>query len=553
MSKILTPFGAVPNERQLFHYAIGKKAFFHVGMNTFTGNEWGHGDEDPAIFAPTDADVDSWVRTAKEAGFGLAILVCKHHDGFCLWPTATTEHSIRYSPYKNGEGDIVREFVDACHRYGVYVGLYVSLWDRHMPAYGTPAYNEYYVAQITELLTDYGPVHEIWWDGAGSTGGHLDYARFAETARRLQPDIGIFGALGAADVVDFRWVGNEAGKVAPTHYASIDREAIRVEDNRVLNRGTLGAAHYVPAEVDTSVRPGWFYHASQDTQVKSPETLNDLWFSSVGRNALMLLNFPVDTRGRIHDTDRQNAIASHRQIEAMLATDYMDGATLTADGAFDEAYTIEHARATSDGFFAAAGHEAVIDVTLPHPTELNVLLLSEEVTLGERITSLTLESVAQDGTATVLVEGTSVGYKRAYLFERTTVSHLRLTLRGAAEPTLRTIGLHLFEGSTVDPRRVRGENIMARPEARVEMDEDRRAAVLAFGGIYPFRKVRFKVENMGVITLSVFDGFSFREIYRGYALADDVEVFLDEEVEGSYQIRITTERPFEDDPAFYVG
>ncbi len=549
---IWRPFGAQPNERQLFHLGIGKKAFFHIGMNTFTGNEWGDGTEPASLFAPTDADVDSWVRTAKEAGFGLCILVCKHHDGFCLWPTKTTEHNIAHAPYRAGEGDMVREFVDACHTHGMYVGLYLSVWDRHEPTFGTAAYNDVYIAQMTELLSNYGPVHELWWDGAGSQGGPIDFARFEAVAHRLQPQVGIFGALGAADVVDFRWIGNEAGKVPMTHYASIDRQSIRVEDNRTLGRGSFGAAHYVPAEVDTSIRPGWFYHASQDDRVKSPETLNDLWFSSVGRGAMMLLNFPIDTRGRIHDNDRRSAMESHRQIRQMLACDLLDGGTLTCADAADEAHAVSMAR-TEGGFFIAKGERCTVDMHLPVPREVNVCILGEQLTLGERITSFSLLAVEADGATRVLYEGTSVGYQRAALFDKTTVSHLRLCIEGVVAPTLRRLSLHRFDGSLVDPRRVRGENLMARPEARVQMSEDRRCAVLQFGGIYPFRKATFVVQGMGEVTLSVFDGFSFREMYRTIATSEEFEIFLDEEVCDCYQIRITTERPFDAEPNFYVG
>lgn len=550
---ILTPFGATPNERQLLHYSIGKKAFFHVGINTFTDVEHGNGKEDSTLFAPTDADVDSWVKTARDAGFGLAILVCKHHDGFCLWPTASTEHCIRNSPYRDGQGDMVREFADACKKYGLYMGVYLSLWDMHTDLYGTPAYNDYYITQLTELLTNYGPIHEVWWDGCGSVGGNLDVARYTETVRRLQPDAAIFGALGAADFVDLRWCGNEAGKVADTHYASIDRDMIRVEDNYVLNRGTYGASAYVPAEVDTSIRPGWFYHPSQDGKVKSEEVLNRLWFSSVGRNAHMLLNFPVDRRGRIPDTDRAHAIASHETVSRMLATDFVTDAFVCADSVYDEQHAPAYAKAAAEGFYVSADTTAVLHITLPEEKTVNVLDIGEEVTLGERIASLTLEAIGEDGGARILCEATSVGYRRAVLFDACTVRRLRLTLHGQACPTVRTLSLRFFDGSIEDPATARGANLVASPEARVTVAEDRCSAVLNFGGIYPFRKVTCRVGGMGRFTIEAFDGFSFYRVYEGYALSEEPEVFLDEEIDGSYQIRIVTERPFADDPAFYVG
>ena len=548
----LTPFGAVPNERQLFHYRLGKKAFFHVGINTFTGNEHGDGKESPALFAPTDMDVDSWVRTARDAGFSLAILVCKHHDGFCLWPTKSTEHSIKNSPYRDGHGDVVREFADACKAYGLYMGVYLSLWDRHTALYGTPAYNDYYITQLTELLTDYGPIHEVWWDGCGSVGAGLDIERCAAVVRRLQPEAAIFGALGAADVVDLRWCGNEAGKVAEGHFASIEREMIRVEDTRVLNRGTYGASSYVPAEVDTSIRPGWFYHASQDDKVKSEETLNRLWFSSTGRNAQQLLNFPVDPRGRIHETDRANAIASHETVARMLRCDLMAGATVQASSTLDAEHAVG-ALDEEDGFFVAADTTVTLDITLPEERRINVLHLGEQVTLGERIHTLILERLDEDGTATVLCRTPSVGFRRAELFDAVTVRRLRLTLCGDACPTVRFLSLHYFDGSTVDPATVRGRNLMASPEAKASVSEDRKSAVLNFGGIYPFRKVTARMGGMGLVRLYTFDGFDYHKLYEGVATSEELEIFLDREIDDAYQIRLETERPFDANPAFYVG
>ena len=322
----IKPFGATPSYRQMEHLKMGKKAFFHFGVNTFSNNEWGDGKESARLFDPTDLNIRSWIRDIKAAGFKLAIITAKHHDGFCLWPSAYTEHSVKNSPYKGGNGDIIREFTDACHEFGVKVGIYVSPWDRNSPYWGTPDYSIYYAKQLEEIVTQYGKIDEIWWDGAGSLEAKYDWGLWAYIVRNNQPDAVIFGSMGATPYAEMRWVGNEAGFAGKTHYASVCSDMMFIEDVTHINTGMIGADRYIPAEVDVSIRPGWFYHKDQDDKVKSSRKLDDIWFRSVGNNAIMLLNFPPDRTGNIVRRDVLNAIESNRRIEKMLSLNLLDNA-----------------------------------------------------------------------------------------------------------------------------------------------------------------------------------------------------------------------------------
>ena len=552
----ILPYGATPNSRQIRMYEIGKKAFFHFGVNTFTNLEWGDGSESEKIFNPTDIDVRSWIRGVKSAGFKMAILTAKHHDGFCLWPSKYTEHSIKNSPYKNGKGDIVREFTDACREYGLGIGIYVSPWDRNAPYWGTKEYTYYYVNQLTEILTEYGRIDEIWWDGAGSVNAEYDYGLWAYTVRKHQPDAVIFGSMGAAAYAEQRWVGNEAGFAGTTHYASINYDMIRTETIADMNRGIIGGEMYIPAEVDVSIRPGWFYHQEQDSKVKSSRTLDDIWFKSVGRNAMMLLNFPPDRRGRIVDTDIKNAVESNRRINKMLSVNYVDNATLSSDSTFCENTEIQNvAFNDNDLFFATSGNKnkAVIDISLDDTYAYNVLILGEKIELGERITSFKLEAIDGDDLITV-AEGTSVGYLKATRFKECSYQNLRLTVEGITAPiTLRTVALHYYEEDMGDPTTsISKENLACMPSSSISISNDRKEAIINFGGIYPFDTVSFLGSLWGKYEFSAFDGSKFYSIGSGYSPDYRVTLKLDEPIEGSYQIKISCENGFALEPDFMV-
>lgn len=325
------PYGATPTDLQVKWNQLEYYAFAHFNMNTFTDREWGYGDEDPKKFNPTEFDAEQWARIVKDAGMKGIILTAKHHDGFCLWPSAYTEHSIKNSPYKNGKGDIVKEVADACKKYGLKFGVYLSPWDRNHPGYATAEYVEYFHNQLKELMTNYGNIYEVWFDGANGGDGYYGGARetrkidsktyyewdkVTEIVRKHQPKAIIWG-----DAVDARWVGNEKGIAAVTNWSTLDRDSIipGKDNRRFLVNGIKGGKDWSPAEADVSTRPGWYYHKNQDNQVKTLPHLLDIYYKSVGRNANLLLNIPIDTRGLIHENDEKQLMRLGEKLKEDFA------------------------------------------------------------------------------------------------------------------------------------------------------------------------------------------------------------------------------------------
>lgn len=552
----IEPFGATPTERQINHFKMGKKAFIHFGINTFSNKEWGDGKEDKQIFNPTDANVRGWIKDLKEAGFEMVILTAKHHDGFCLWPSKYTEHTIKNTPYKGGNGDIVKEFTDACREFNVKAGIYISPWDRNSEYWGKNEYSVHYAKQLEEIVTNYGRIDEMWWDGAGSQDTWYDWGLWAYILRKHQPEAVMFG--GPPPYIEMRWVGNEAGFAGRTHYASIDRSAFDGCDRNLLNSGRIGAELYIPAEVDVSVRPGWFYHEHQDDMVKSSRKIDDIWFRSVGNNAIMLLNFPPDRTGNLVRTDVDNAIESHKRISAMLSTNFVLGAKVSADSQYCQDTEISKAYLKDDELFYATSSDkdsAVIDILLPESTpSFNTIILGEKIELGERITSFKLESLDIDEAKT-LYEGTSVGYLRAVTFDRGEYKKLRLTLKGIAAPlTLRTLSLTSYEEDTSEEAlALKRFNLATLETAQTTISDDRKTAEILFGGIYPFDTVCFNVYWAGGdYKISAFDGVKYYEIAEGRATDHFVHVKLGAKIEGSYQIKIEYSKPLSQEPDIKV-
>ena len=394
MSKVcvlwmLAAFGVsaqpLPTPEQLAWQRMEKTMFCHFGVNTFTDREWGDGKESPAIFNPTDLDCKQWVQAAKAGGFKLMILTAKHHDGFCLWPSAHTSHSVKSSPWKNGKGDVVREFVDACRAGDMKVGLYLSPWDRHEQSYGTDAYNDYFCKQLTELLTNYGPIDEVWFDGACGEGPNgkkqvYDWKRYYALIRRLQPQ-----ALIAISGPDIRWVGNESG------FAREGESSVRTRDGKPI---------WYPAECDVSIRPGWFYHASQDDKVKSIEHLMDIYFKSVGRNSVLLLNVPPDRRGRFADPD----VARLREFGER------------ANGLYEK--VVAKGRVENTEPFVQEFGES------KHVTLINV---QEDIEQGERVKSYHID-VRKDGQWRTVARGTVIGQRNLLRIEPITADAARLVI-----------------------------------------------------------------------------------------------------------------------------
>lgn len=542
----LQPFGPLPSERQMEHLKAGKKAFFHFGVNTFTDKEWGEGTEREECFQPSQTDCRQWIRTIKAAGFQIAILTAKHHDGFCLWPSAYTEHSVKNSPYKNGQGDIVREFTDACREYGIKPGLYLSPWDRNAPGWGKAEYNDFYVNQLTELLTNYGPLYEIWWDGAGSKDTPYDWGRWAYTVRNYQPQAGIFGSMGATPYVEFRWVGNESGFAGDPCYETIDPKALEVETTSLLNSGTLGGSRFLPAEVDVSTRPGWFYHPEQDEEVKGVERLVRLWYQSIGRGCMMLLNFPPDRRGLIHETDAANALEAHRLISRMLSVNLAADGRAVSDQSRCSAYEAQNILVDSDDLFFAAAEDAdqvTITLSLPEKRRFNTFVIGEYVPLGIRIGGYRI-SAKVEGEWMLLKDKKSMGYLWAEYFDEVCSDEIKIELyEFLAPPVIRCFGLYHME---IDPFRdkkieTKERDLVKGKSARVLYQE--KGAVVEFGGIYSFNTVMFNGKGIWRYRLEAFDGSNYYEVYRGIRPEERQVIRLKNRVEGAYQIRLITETP----------
>lgn len=550
----LFPFGAVPNSRQYRHLHY-KKAFFHFGVNTFTSLEWGNGTESEKSFNPSELDIDQWMRVIKNAGFDLALITAKHHDGFCLWPSAYTEHSVKNSPYKNGKGDIIREFTDSARKYGIKAGIYISPWDRNSEYWGKAEYSDFYAKQLKELMTGYGEISEVWWDGAGSTETVYDWGRWASIIREFQPSAAIFGSLGASEYVDLRWVGNESGYAGETHYASIKTHSLVVEDRGELNTGIIGAERYIPAEVDVSIRPGWFYHKDQDDKVKSVSALNRIWFDSIGRGAMLLLNFPPDRRGLVHETDARNALLSYRCISRMLSVNYAAGANISADSVLDDCIPENAVIDNEDIFYAASADKttAVIDIVLTQAENINVFAVGEEVRLGERITEFTVESVTDNGTD-LLYSGKSIGFFRAVRLPEGMYRHIRFTIKNAlASPVINKLGLYRFDESAETSEETDASfNLCETPSSKIEISDDRRSATINFGGIFPFDCVRFGISRPDEYKIYAFSGTEWYEIFSGKAESTDVRIKLREKINGSYQIKLCTASPIAKTPGFDV-
>lgn len=306
--QLLTAQLPKPTLQQLQWHDMEFYLFTHFGPNTFTDLEWGEGTEKEEVFNPSDLDCRQWCRVAKAAGAKGIIITAKHHDGFCLWPTKYSSHTVRESKWKNGKGDVLKELSAACKEYGLKFGVYISPWDRNHPDYGTSKYNDVFVNMMTELFTNYGPIWELWWDGANGEGPNgkkqvYDWDRFKKTVKKLSPNTVIFSDIGP----HIRWVGNENGIAGETNWNTLDTIGFSAGQGApagdTLNRGNVNGKTWIPAECDVSIRPGWFYHKEEDSKVKSPEQLFELYLKSVGRGATLLLNVPPDRRGLIYEND----------------------------------------------------------------------------------------------------------------------------------------------------------------------------------------------------------------------------------------------------------
>lgn len=416
----MAPRRARPSAQQLLWQRDELALFLHFGINTFTDREWGDGREDPARFDPTGLDVREWARVVREAGFKAMILTAKHHDGFCLWPTCTTTHSVASSPWREGKGDLVREFVEACRAEELRVGLYCSPWDRNHPSYGdSPRYRDVYAVQLTELLTDYGEIHEVWFDGANGDGPNgkrqeYDWPTTWKLVRKLQPKAVIFSDAGP----DVRWIGNERGVAGETNWSTVDPTIVPVpgmtgdEVMRSLTEGDRAGSVWRPGETDVSIRPGWFYHSKEDARVRTADDLVELYFTSVGRNSKLLLNVPPTPEGVLHPRDVESLRGMRAKLEAMFATDLAAGRRVQW-------------RRTS-------ARSGVASVQLATPVAVAVLDLRERIADGQRVAGYTVEGRVE-GVWRELSRGSTIGYRRLARWDPVTLDAIRVTVTDAVE------------------------------------------------------------------------------------------------------------------------
>ncbi|HWR50395.1 MAG TPA: alpha-L-fucosidase [Bryobacteraceae bacterium] len=462
------PYGALPSRRQLLWHEMEVYGFLHFTINTFTDKEWGYGDESPELFNPTAFDADAIVSALKAGGMKGVILTCKHHDGFCLWPTRTTEHSVRNSPFRNGKGDVVWEISEAARRQGLKFGVYLSPWDRNNAAYGTPAYVATYRAQLRELLTNYGALFEVWHDGANGGDGYYGGARekrvidkrtyyqWPETwdmIRSLQPDAVIFSDVGP----DIRWVGNERGIANETCWATYDpvsRDGGPASPGDVREResstGHRNGSKWLPAECDVSIRPGWFWHEAQNARVKTPDQLMDLYYKSVGRGAGFLLNVPPDRRGLLHEND----VASLRGFGQALAATFRQDLAAKAKAKASNVRGSFAARNLVDGrpdtYWSTADSVTTAEVVfdLARPATFDTVRLRENIRLGQRIERFSVDAW-RDEAWQPIGSATSIGACRL-LRTAAPISTPRVRLRieqSAAPIALSEFGLYAAAGA----------------------------------------------------------------------------------------------------------
>jgi alpha-L-fucosidase len=421
----------VPSARQLSWQQLETNAFLHFTVNTFTDKEWGDGTESPQIFNPTNFDADQIVKALKDAGFKIAILTAKHHDGFCLWPSKYTDHSVKNSPWKGGKGDVVKDISLACKKYGIKFGVYLSPWDRHEPSYGTAAYNDHYKNQLRELLTNYGEIAEVWFDGAKGENAkdmQYDFDGYWKLVRQLQPKAVLFSDVGP----DVRWVGNEAGNAGETCWSTINTTGMAPgkADPKYLNTGDPDGKQWIPAETDVSIRPGWFYHAAEDNKVKSGKELVNLYYQSVGRNSLLLLNIPPNREGQLSSQD----VANIKEFRTILNETFSHNlAKAVAKKSLTD-------KALNTFVVLKEGESEIVD--FGKPVSFDRALFQENIANGQRNEKAVLE-YWKDNQWQKINEFTTIGYKRLLRFPAVTTSKVRITIAKAIQPVqLAEIGFY---------------------------------------------------------------------------------------------------------------
>lgn len=464
-------YGPVPSENQMKWQEMEYYGFIHLSVNTYTDMSWGKGDEDPKIFNPTNLDCRQWVRICKEAGMKGIILTAKHHSGFCLWPSKYTEYSVKNSPWKNGKGDIMREMADACKEYGLKLGVYLSPWDRNHPDYGKPEYITYFRNQLTELLTNYGDIFEVWFDGANGGDGYYgganetrkidrktyyDWKNTYDLVRKLQPNIVIWNDNG--DRADLRWVGTEAGYVGKTNWSLLNGTGAVTEN--MLSYGLEDGDSWVPAEVNTSIRPEWFYHVREDSKVKTVPELMEIYYNSVGRNGTLLLNFPVMPNGLIHKNDEKTALEFAQAQKEAFAFNLAKKVKIEVsnfkenNAKFDAVNVIDDNKETYWGTDDNI-NTASLTIYFDKPTTFNRFLVQEYIRLGQRVKSFTVEAYVK-GEWKELAKETTIGYKRILCFPTVETTKLRFTITDSkSNPLISNIEIYNAPQILIPPTIIR--------------------------------------------------------------------------------------------------
>jgi len=419
----------VPTRQQLAWHEMEFYLFAHFGPNTFTDKEWGEGTEPEDIFNPTNLDCRQWCRVAKAAGAKGIIITAKHHDGFCLWPSKYSTHTVRESKWKNGKGDVLKELSQACKEYGLKFGVYISPWDRNHPKYGTPEYNDVFVNMMKEIFTNYGPIWELWWDGANGEGPNgkkqvYDWDRFKKTVRKLSPNTVIFSDVGP----DIRWCGNEKGIAGKTNWNLLDTVGFTPGAGApavdILNRGNENGKNWIPAECDVSIRPGWFYHREEDDKVKTPEELFQLYLKSVGRGANLLLNVPPDRTGSINGKD-SSALVGFKKLR-------------------DESFKNNLANSAKHSVSAGDSVKEIWQIHFSKPVKINCVVLKEEIKNGQAIEKFSLELKNDAGVIAYL--GATVGRKRVITFPVVETNSIFLKSKGK----IKTIEVYLIPENLIE-------------------------------------------------------------------------------------------------------
>ncbi len=434
------PYGALPSADQMRWQQMEYYMFIHFGPNTFTDKEWGDGREDPMVFNPTNLDARQWARTAKEAGMKAIIITAKHHDGFCLWPSEYSTHTVRESPWKNGKGDVLKELSEACREYGLKFGVYLSPWDQNHPDYGTEKYNQIFANTLKEVLTSYGDVFEVWFDGANGEGPNgkmqeYDWDLFHKTVFEHQPQAIIFSDIGPGT----RWIGNEKGFAGETNWSTLNIDGFGVgkaaPKQAVLNTGNENGTHWIPGEADVSIRPGWFFSPNTNDKVKTLPQLLEIYHSSVGRNANLLLNVPVSREGLIHKNDSTRLMELRQVLEESYKSNLAAGKDVLAN--LNQTFSKNLTDGDFESYWAAPENETTgtLVLQLGRESNINRLLLQEYIPMGQRVRAFTVE-YWKDNSFVELDRQTTIGYKRILTFPTVKTSQIRISLEANAAPVL---------------------------------------------------------------------------------------------------------------------